>query len=83
MWSFTAAVKYLIDIIPSHCMYLMLKLMLHLFIFILGLLCESWDIGRYIPPPYHKITAARYEHVVFAIIYVNHIQNYVLVLSHN
>jgi hypothetical protein len=57
--------------------------MLHLLILILRLFCQHWDIGGDIPALDHKVTAARDQHVVFTVVDVDHVQNYVFVLCNH
>lgn len=81
--SFTTAIKDFIDVVPCHSVYLNLELMLHLLVFILRLFGEIRDIRRNIPPFDHEISATCDEHIVFAVIDVDHIEQYVFVLSNN
>ena len=64
-------------------MDLRLELMLHLLVLVLRLFGQDWDVGRHVPSFDHEVAAAGDQHVVFAIIDVYHIQNYIFVLGHH
>lgn len=60
-----------------------LELVLHLLVLIFWLFGEDGNVRRYVPSFDHEITAAGDEHVVFTIIDIYHIQDYIFVLSHH
>ena len=62
-------------------MYLYLKLMFHFLIFIFRLFGEYGYVGGDVPTPYHKIGAAGDEHVVLAVVDVDHVEDDVFVLG--
>jgi hypothetical protein len=72
--SLPRAVENLVDVIPSHSMYFDLELVLHFLILIFRLFGEEWNIGRDIPTFDHEIAAACYEHIVFGVIDVDHVE---------
>lgn len=57
--------------------------MLHFFVLVFGLFGELGSVGSDIPALDHEVGAAGDEHVVFAVVDVDHIQYDVLVLSNH
>lgn len=57
--------------------------MLHLLILVFRLFGQDGYIGRDIPTLDHEISAASDEHVVLAVVYVDHIQHHILILRHH
>lgn len=81
--SLSATIQHFIDIVPGHCVYFSLKLMLHLLVLIFRLFGENWDVGGHVPPFYHEIAAAGDQHIVFTVINVYHIQHHIFVLGNH
>ena len=71
--AFPAAVQDLVDVVPGHGVNLSGKLMLHFLVLVLRLLGQARYIRRDIPSPDHKISAASNQHIVFAVVDVNHV----------
>jgi hypothetical protein len=55
--------------------------MLHLLVLIFRLLCQNGYIGGDVPTLDHEITAARDQHIVLAVVDIDHIQHHVLVFG--